>query len=64
MIETFQPLIAAARGLDLSDTDAAQRELAQRFDPRGADASALNAALAKLSEYAGQTGAVDPQDKT
>ena len=28
MIETFQPLIAAARGLDLSDTDAAQREAA------------------------------------
>ena len=50
MIDTFQPLIDAARGLDLSDADAAQRELAQRFDPTGADASALNAALGKLLE--------------
>lgn len=50
MIETFQPLIEAARGVDLSDADAAQHELARRFDPTGERASALNAALEKLLE--------------
>lgn len=41
MIETFRPLLDAARDLDLSDPDAARRELERRFDPRGPAARAL-----------------------
>ena len=48
MLDTFQPLLAAAEGLDLSDTDAARAELEKRFDPAGAEAQALNAALKAL----------------
>ena len=50
MIETFQPLIAAATGLDLTEPEKAKSELVKRFDPRGAAALALNAELVKLLE--------------
>ncbi len=48
MLDTFRPLLAAAEGLDLSDTDAARAELEKRFDPAGAEAQALNAGLKAL----------------
>lgn len=48
MIDTFQPLIAAAIGLDLTQPKTAKAELEKRFDPRGSAAKALNAELVKL----------------
>ena len=50
MIETFRPLLEAARGLDLVDPERARRELEQRFDPRGEPARALAEDLAALLE--------------
>ena len=48
MLETFQPLIEAARNLDLSDPAAAEHVLAKRFDPSSPGALALNEALISL----------------
>ncbi len=48
MLETFQPLIEAAAGLDLTDPDAAQETLRSRLDPSSPKAAALNAALEGL----------------
>ena len=55
MIETFRPLIDAARGIDLSPNaegtpQALSQELARRFDPEGDEARALNAHLVALLE--------------
>lgn len=50
MIETFLPLLRAAKGLDLSTPSAARAELARRFDPAGPAAVELNAALVELLE--------------
>lgn len=50
MIETFHPLLEAARGLDLTDPEAAVRELESRFDPSGPEAEALRARLRGLLE--------------
>lgn len=50
MLETFQPLLDAAKGVDLSDPAAAKAELARRFDPAGAPAQALNSQLKELLE--------------
>jgi len=50
VIETFQPLIDAAHGVDLSDPAAARRSLGSRFDPTGAGAAALNDELLRLLE--------------
>jgi len=48
MLNTFLPLLEAARGVDLSRPDVAQAELGRRFDPRGPAAAALNEALLAL----------------
>jgi hypothetical protein len=48
MIDTFRPLIDAARGLDLTEPVAARDELRRRFDPAGKPAQALNAQLLEL----------------
>lgn len=48
MLNTFLPLLDAARGVDLSRPDVAAAELARRFDPRGPAAAALNEALVAL----------------
>ena len=48
MIETFQPLLEAAQGLDLSSPAAARAELARRLDPLGKEARALNEKLKAL----------------
>ncbi len=50
MLATFQPLLDAAQGLDLSDPKAARETLQQRFDPTGPAAKALNQALIGLLE--------------
>jgi len=50
LIETFRPLIEAARGLDLSAPDVARDLLAKRFHPAGTQAKALNATLVELLE--------------
>ena len=47
-IETFRPLLDAARGIDLSEPEAAREELARRFDPHGAAAHDLRATLIDL----------------
>jgi len=47
-VETFRPLLEAARGIDFSDPEAAAAELAGRFDPAGEDAAELRAALIDL----------------
>ena len=48
MLDTFQPLLAAAEGIDLTDADAACAELEKRFNPTSDEAQALNAALKAL----------------
>jgi hypothetical protein len=48
MIETFRPLLDAARGVDLADAAAAEAELRRRLDPASDAARALNAALVAL----------------
>lgn len=50
MIDTFRPLFEAAQGLDLSDPEAAERELRARLDPESTAAEDLNAALRELLE--------------
>lgn len=45
MIETFQPLLDAARGLDLQDPEAARELLEKRFPFDAPDARALEARL-------------------
>lgn len=50
MIETFQPLLRAAQGIDLASPAAARAELERRFDPLGPAAHALNLALKTLLE--------------
>src|SRR5690348_13275011 len=50
MIDTFRPLIDAARGVDLSDPVAAREMLRQRFDPAGQEARGLNERLRELIE--------------
>ncbi len=48
MLETFRPLLEAARGVDLADPAAAKRELARRFDPHSREAAELNRELVIL----------------
>lgn len=48
LIDTFRPLLDAARDLDLAQPDVARDVLTQRFDPRGPRARALNAELLTL----------------
>jgi len=48
MLDTFQPLLRAAQGLDLADPAAARAELARRFDPKGPAARSLDTALKAL----------------
>lgn len=48
MIDTFRPLLDAARGVDLADPVRAKTELEQRLDPRGPRAQALRVELEKL----------------
>jgi len=48
MLDTFQPLLRAAQGVDLSAPSAARAELARRFDPASAEARALNEDLKRL----------------
>ncbi|QDU67771.1 DUF4863 family protein [Engelhardtia mirabilis] len=50
MLETFRPLIDAARGLDFSDAAAAEAELNRRFDPGSPAAQALTKELVALME--------------
>ncbi len=48
MIDTFRPLIDAARGVDLSQPAVARETLRERFDPAGEEARALNDKLCEL----------------
>lgn len=50
MLDTFQPLLDAAHGLDLTDPQAATAALEGRFDPHGEPARTLNATLRDLLE--------------
>lgn len=50
MIETFQPLLEAARGVDLSDPEAARATLARRLDPEGEVARSVREGLVALLE--------------
>jgi hypothetical protein len=50
MIETFAPLVDAARGIDLRDPERARAELARRLDPESPRARALNAELIRLEQ--------------
>ena len=50
MLDAFQPLIDAARGLDLTDPAAAEAELARRLAPDSPAAHDLNRALTTLLE--------------
>lgn len=50
MLETFRPLIDAARGVDLTDPVAAREELGRRLDPASEEGQAVNAALVRLLE--------------
>lgn len=48
MLDTFQPLLRAAQGLDLSSPAKARAELARRFDPNAPAAKALEKELMAL----------------
>jgi hypothetical protein len=48
MLETFQPLLRAAQGVDLSSPAAARAELVKRLDPAGTAARDLNSELVEL----------------
>ena len=48
MLDVFQPLVDAARGVALDDAGAAEAELRRRLDPASPAAGALNAALKRL----------------
>lgn len=50
LTEAFRPLLDAARGVDLTDSASAEKQLNERFDPAGAEAQTLNAALLALFE--------------
>ncbi len=50
MLETFQPLIDAARGVDLSDPAAAVAVLRSRLDPASEAGQAVSAGLKELLE--------------
>tara|TARA_R110002095_G_scaffold194758_1_gene173164 strand:- start:455 stop:907 length:453 start_codon:yes stop_codon:yes gene_type:complete len=50
MLETFRPLLDAARGLDLSDPVAAREELNRRLDPASEAGLAVSAGLKALLE--------------
>ncbi len=50
MLETFSPLVEAARGIDLTDPARAVTELTRRFDPTSPAAHALDTALLRLLE--------------
>lgn len=50
VLETFRPLLEAARELDLADPAAAEAVLTRRLDPRGPEAEKLNAELVRLLE--------------
>ena len=50
MLETFQPLIDAATGIDLTDPETACTELKGRLDPTSAEGQELSAALVRLLE--------------
>ena len=50
MIDHFAPLLEAARGIELTDTEAAEAELTRRLDPEGAVASSLRTKLLELLE--------------
>jgi len=50
MIETFRPLLDAARGVSLSDPAAAEALLNERLAPDSPEARAMNAALVALLE--------------
>lgn len=50
MLDSFAPLIDAARNLDLSDPEAAKLELERRFPADSPAAKALNAELMRLWE--------------
>ncbi len=50
MLETFQPLIDAAKGIDLNDPVAAREELVRRLDPDSDEGRELSAALVRLLE--------------
>ncbi|MEL6428060.1 MAG: DUF4863 family protein [Planctomycetota bacterium] len=50
MLDTFQPLIDAARGVDLTDPDAAKRTLQGRLDPASEEGQRVSAALVELLE--------------
>jgi len=53
MLETFQPLLDAAAGVDLTDPEAARATLTARLDPASDEGQRLSAALVALLE-AGQ----------
>jgi len=48
MLDTFQPLLRAAQGLDLSSPAKARAELVKRFDPAAPAAKALEQELVAL----------------
>lgn len=50
MIDTFRPLVDAAKGVALDDPAAAKEELERRLAPRSPEAERLNAALIDLLE--------------
>ena len=50
MIDTFRPLLEAAKGLDLSDAARAESLLAERLAPDSEEAQKLNAELVRLLE--------------
>jgi hypothetical protein len=50
VIDTFRPLLDAARGLDVSDPAAAEATLQERFDPMGEKGKALSAKLLEMLE--------------
>lgn len=50
MIETFRPLLTAARGLDLADPETARAALIERLDPEGEAGRAVRDGLVALLE--------------
>ena len=50
MLDTFQPLLDAATGIDLSDPEAARAELNSRLDPASPEGKAVSAGLIELLE--------------
>jgi hypothetical protein len=50
VLETFRPLLDAARDVDMSDPAAAEADLTARFDPAGDDARVVKDALVRLYE--------------